>query len=64
MLPINAENKVISTMPATSSTDPALRMSALRILPLPKTMVLGAVATGNLYPREAASVAGTSNNSG
>jgi hypothetical protein len=55
---------VIITIPATSTQNPALYISTTRILLLPKTIVLGAVATGSINPSEAARVAGINNMSG
>lgn len=51
-------------MPTISNTKPTLNMSLISIRLVPKTIVLAAVATGNIKPKDAAKVAGIINNSG
>ena len=51
-------------MPSASKTNPTRIISFICICLVPKTIVLAAVATGNINPREAAKVAGIIINKG
>lgn len=53
----NERIRAIKAIPARLMNKPALTISPTLICPLENTIVLGAVATGNMNPREAASAA-------
>lgn len=55
---------VINNIPMASKTKPILNISFMSMRLVPNTIVLAAVATGNINPKEAAKVAGIINNKG